>query len=79
MALDVRLLSYKLERAVEMHLLPLREHPRFKLAQVRYRINDEKWRNPPAIDEDNAVLVVDLQRRTSVIVYLNKMHLPSFL
>lgn len=60
MAFDVRLLSYKLERAVSMHLLPLRERPGFRLAQVRYRINQGKWEKPPQLD-DGAAWVIDLK------------------
>ncbi|MBN2358520.1 MAG: hypothetical protein JXR83_03645, partial [Deltaproteobacteria bacterium] len=50
-ALDARLLSYRLERAIEVHLVPVRAQAD-AIIGVRYRIAGGGWHEPDNADDD---------------------------
>lgn len=54
-ALDARLLSYRLERAVEVHLVEVPGRPS-KVASVRYRLAGGEWQLPDNADDDQRYL-----------------------
>ncbi len=58
-ALDAQLLSYRMERAVELHVIKLRERPRYRLKSVRFRLGDGPWENPDDV-HDNFRYTFDL-------------------
>jgi hypothetical protein len=51
-ALDAVLLSYKLERSVEVHAVKLRERPQVQVRGVRYRLDGGPWVEPDKPRDD---------------------------